>query len=115
MFRSFLRGDDHAEANARYLERFVKFLLWAVGGFRVYLAGCERYARAICDAYTQTGARAFDVGFMRTVYERPVEVIVPTPRISPGRMRLPRPSAVIWTDAGSVSTPAGATGKYPPW
>ena len=45
VFRSFLRGDDHAEANARYLERFVKFLLWAVGGFRVYLAGCERYAR----------------------------------------------------------------------
>ena len=79
VFRSFLRGDDHAEANARYLERFVKFLLWAVGGFRVYLAGCERYARAICDAYTQTGARAFDVGFMRTVYERPVEVIVADP------------------------------------
>ena len=79
VFRSFLRGDDHAEANARYLERFVKFLLWAVGGFRVYLAGCERYARAICEAYTQTGARAFDVGFMRTVYERPVEVIVADP------------------------------------
>ena len=79
VFRSFLRGDDHAEANARYLERFVKFLLWAVGGFRVYLAGCERYARAICDAYTQTGARAFDVSFMRTVYERPVEVIVADP------------------------------------
>lgn len=28
-----------AEADYRYLERYVKFLLWSVGGFRVYLCG----------------------------------------------------------------------------
>lgn len=76
VFHSFLRGEEYAEANARYLDRFVKFLLWGIGGFRIYLTGCDQYAQAIMDAYTQTGARAFDFDFMRTVYERPMEVIV---------------------------------------
>ena len=37
--KTFLRGPEFAEANYRYAERTVKFLLWSVGGFRVYLNG----------------------------------------------------------------------------
>ena len=28
VFSSFLRGEEYAEANLRYMERYVKFLLW---------------------------------------------------------------------------------------
>ena len=44
VFRSFLRGEDWAEANLRYLERTVKFLLWSVGGWRVTVCGCRETA-----------------------------------------------------------------------
>ena len=39
VLHTFLRAGDFAEANYRYAERTVKFLLWSVGGFRVYLKG----------------------------------------------------------------------------
>ncbi len=76
LFHTALRDDSFAEANYRYLERFVKLLLWSVGGFRVYLCGADALAARLQQAYTDCGARAFDVGFMRDVYERPFEIIV---------------------------------------
>lgn len=73
---SMLRDDTFAEANLRYVERLVKFLLWSVGGFRVYLCGCDAQAKVIREAYTESGARAFDVGFMQDVYECPFEIVI---------------------------------------
>ena len=53
--RSFLRGEEYAEANCRYLERLVKLLLWSVGGFRVILCGCDALiGSAGSGALTQT-------------------------------------------------------------
>lgn len=75
VLHTFLRGEDFAEANYRYAERTVKFLLWSVGGFRVYLNGDETVIARICKAYTPAGERAFDVQFMEDVYERPFEVV----------------------------------------
>ena len=68
-----LRGED--EADYRYLERFVKFLLWSIGGFRVYLTGADRLAERLKNEYTHEGKRAFDVQFMEDVYERPFEIV----------------------------------------
>ena len=76
VFRRFLRGEAYAEANERYLERTVKLLLWCVGGFRVYLSGCGKAGEHLKQAYRREGARAFDVDFMETVYERPFEVVL---------------------------------------
>jgi len=76
VFHTFLRGDRFAAANRRYLERLVKFLLWSVGGFRVYLCGCDTEAEQLRRDYCEAGARSFDVGFMQDVYERPFEVIL---------------------------------------
>lgn len=76
VFHTALRDERFAEANYRYLERFVKLLLWSVGGFRVYLCGADELATQLKQAYTDGGARAFDVGFMRDVYERPFEIVV---------------------------------------
>jgi len=74
VLHTFLRDSSFAEANYRYAERTVKFLLWSVGGFRVYLHGDETVIARIQKAYTSTGERAFDVQFMQDVYERPFEV-----------------------------------------
>ena len=76
VFHSFLRDESYAQANERYVERLVKFLLWSVGGWRVYLWGCGKEAAALRQAYTPQGRRGFDYGFMLDVYERPFEVVI---------------------------------------
>lgn len=63
------------EADYRYVERYVKFLLWSIGGFRIYLCGDSVLAARLKEAYTLQGARKFDVQFMQDVYEVPFEVI----------------------------------------
>lgn len=66
---------EMAEADYRYVERYVKFLLWSIGGFRIYLCGDSGLARRLQAAYTLQGERRFDVQFMQDVYEVPFEVI----------------------------------------
>ena len=78
VLHTFLRGAEFAEANYRYAERTVKFLLWSVGGFRVYLKGDADVIARIQKAYTPAGDRAFDVQFMEDVYERPFEILAVT-------------------------------------
>lgn len=76
VFTSKLRGDQTPQANLRFAERFVKFLLWSVGGKRVYLCGCDEIGRVLQKRYTQIGDRAFDVGFMNDVFEVPFEIVL---------------------------------------
>ena len=76
VFETKLRGAEFAEANARFVERFVKMLLWSVGGWRVYLCGDDAVAKRMQDEYRAGGAREFDVGFMQDVYERPFEIVI---------------------------------------
>ena len=76
VYRTKLRGADFAAANYRYLERLVKMLLWSVGGFRVYLCGDDTLSARIREEYTDSGKRAFDVGFMQDVFERPFEIVI---------------------------------------
>ena len=66
---------DAAEADYRFVERYVKFLLWSIGGFRIYLCGDSALAKRLQNAYTLEGERKFDVQFMQDVYEVPFEVI----------------------------------------
>ena len=76
VFRSFLRGEEFRQANIRYLERFVKFLLWSVGGFRIWVCGCDEEARTLKERYCFGGAREFDAQFMLDVFERDLEVCI---------------------------------------
>ena len=73
--RSFIRGGEFAEADLRYVERLMKFELWSIGGFRVYLCGCDDIAAKLAATYSPDGARRFDYGFVGDVYEKPLEVI----------------------------------------
>ena len=75
VFETKLRSESFAEANYRYVERFVKLLLWSAGGLRVYLAGDDRLAARLQAEYSAGGKRAFDVGFMQDVFERPFEIV----------------------------------------
>jgi len=61
----------------RYVERIVKFLLWARGGWRIYIGGPAAIGEFIRRTYSPTGARKFDVvDMMLRVYEKPFEVII---------------------------------------
>ncbi len=75
VFETKLRGEEYAEANLRFAERFVKFLLWSVGGWRIYVCGDDTIAADLKQRYTSKGARAFDVQFMMDVYEKEMEII----------------------------------------
>lgn len=75
VFETRLRGEEFEEANFRFAERYVKMLLWSVGGWKVYLQGDDAMADRLQQAYSANGTRQFDVGFMQDVYERPFEIV----------------------------------------
>lgn len=61
-------------ANAAYVERIVKFLLWQRGGWKITIGGDAKVADAIEKAYAPGGIRAFDADLMSGVYEQPFTV-----------------------------------------
>ncbi|MBP3672842.1 MAG: ROK family protein [Oscillospiraceae bacterium] len=66
---------DMAEADYRYVERIVKFLLWSIGGFRVYICGCSELAQKLQKAYKIGGKREFDFTFVDQLFEKTLEII----------------------------------------
>ncbi|MHC1784861.1 MAG: ROK family protein [Anaerolineaceae bacterium] len=54
----------------------MKFLIWQVGGWRVFVGGSREVANHLKQAYSVNGARAFDRHFMgELIYERPFEIV----------------------------------------
>ena len=73
---TFTHGTEAlAEADYRYVERYVKFLLWSIGGFRVCICGNSAIARRLQQAYSPEGERAFDFDFFKNLYERDLEIL----------------------------------------
>ena len=74
--RTFIHGTpEMREADYRYVERYVKFLLWSTGGFRVSVCGCSELAKRLQAAYTPQGERHFDYTFAGQLYERELEIL----------------------------------------
>ena len=74
--QTFIHGSaDMLEADYRYVERYVKFLLWSIGGFRVYVCGCSAIAQRLQKAYSADGARSFDYDFFQKLYEQKLEIL----------------------------------------
>jgi len=71
-----LPADAPAAAdNFLYLERWLKFLLWSRGGFRIHFAGPPALAEALERHYRGEATGRFDAHMMGDrVYERPFEV-----------------------------------------
>ena len=75
-FDTYIHGSkEMEEADKFYIERIVKFLLWAKGGHKIYIGGDENIAEFIKAEYSKTGKRAFDNKFMEKIYENQFEVI----------------------------------------
>ena len=70
----FKDGTGHDDENYQIVERAVKTLLWARGGYQITVAGSEPLFERLRDAYRVGGTRAFDAEFMESIYERPFEV-----------------------------------------
>jgi len=78
--RVFPTGHPRASENAAYVERIVKFLLWARGGYRVYIGGPRDIGEHVLQAYSAGGAQRFDWQFMgEQVYQQPFEVVICEP------------------------------------
>ncbi len=66
---------EMADADYRYVERCVKFMLWAIGGFKVYVCGCSDIAQKLMKAYSADGERAFDCDFFQKLYETELQIV----------------------------------------
>jgi len=72
----FPEGHPRFQENFYYIERLVKFLLWARGGWKVYIGGSHRVGEYIRQRYSPDGARQFDYHFMgKQVYEQTFSVV----------------------------------------
>ncbi|MGN0171616.1 MAG: ROK family protein [Acutalibacteraceae bacterium] len=61
---------DMEQADKVYVERTVKMLLWAYGGWKVFICGDDAIGAYIAETYAVGGAREFDADFMGRVYEK---------------------------------------------
>ncbi len=66
--------EEMREADKVYVDRTVKMLLWAYGGFKVMICGDEAIAATVAAAYAPGGSREFDANFMSRIYEQPFVV-----------------------------------------
>ena len=77
-YRTELLPDGHAQTigNYRYVERLVKFLLWARGGYRIHLAGPAVLAERLQAHFRETATGKFDSNLIgERVYDHPIEVV----------------------------------------
>ena len=71
----FPNKEQYQEVNLKYVERLVKFLLWAKGGYEVTISGADEIAKAIDNIYSESGKRAFDYKIMgEKIYGKPFTV-----------------------------------------
>ena len=69
-----LKDGVNDNLNYRIAERLVKTILWVCGGYKISINGSRYIYTRLQEAYSATGARAFDSDFMSGVYERAFEV-----------------------------------------
>ncbi len=77
-FETVVRADADAET-LRYVERIVKFLLWARGGWRLHVGGPRAIGEFIRKTYSARRARKFDCQMMELAYGKKFEVVVTVP------------------------------------
>jgi len=81
-FETIVKSDAN-EDTLRYVERIVKFLLWARGGWKLHFGGPEAIGKFIAKTYSPRGARKFDAAMMELAYGKKFEVVTTTARKIP--------------------------------
>jgi predicted NBD/HSP70 family sugar kinase len=70
------KDHPHAESNAFYLERILKFMLWSRGGCRIHLVAPAELIRQIRDHYASTPTGQFDSDIVANrMFDRPLEIV----------------------------------------
>ena len=59
---------ENAARNLRYIERIVKFMLWAYGGWKLTVAGAPAVAAELRRIYSPSGERAFVPDWFEAAY-----------------------------------------------
>ena len=77
-FETVVRSGTDAET-IQYVERIVKFLLWARGGWKLHFGGPKALGQAIAKIYSAKGVRKFDCEMMRLAYGKDFQVVLTTP------------------------------------
>ncbi len=77
-FETVVRPGADAET-LLYVERIVKFLLWARGGWKLHFGGPKVIAEFIRKTYSARGARKFDCEMMEKSYGKKFQVVLTTP------------------------------------
>lgn len=75
VYKTFVFPRGHKLDNIDYIERVVKFMLWAFGGYRFYICGDERITKKLRQIYSEEGLRSFDFNFMKKVFSRELEFV----------------------------------------
>ena len=71
-----------------YAERLVKFLLWARGGWKLYVGGPKQIGEYIFKLYSPRGVRKFDCDMMTAAYGKKFQVVATTPeKVPPAKER----------------------------
>ena len=77
-FDSMMLADteENLELNFRYVERIVKFMLWAYGGCEVAIAGAPLVAAKLAKVYAANDERAFDYEVMgERIYGKEFKIV----------------------------------------
>lgn len=68
-------GGGNDALTLRFVERYVKFLLWQKGGSRILIAGAPEVAASLAEIYSANGGRSFDWDFIGTkIFGEPITV-----------------------------------------
>ena len=111
--KTFIHGTpEMLDADYRYVERYVKFLLRSIGGFKVYICGCTELAQRLQAAYKLGGEREFDFTFVEQLYERPCRSSICLWKIAPRPMSRRSLWVVIWMAAVSALMQAAPTVRF---
>lgn len=70
----FTPGSDRDADTLRYVERQIKYMLWAHGGSILYLSGPDEVCNTIRHIYSAEGPRAYDSNRMNVVYDAPFNI-----------------------------------------
>ncbi len=76
-FETAIRPGGDAET-LRYVERTLKFLLWAWGGWKLHFGGPKAIGQQIAKIYSAKGARKFDCEMMGLAYGKKFQVVLTT-------------------------------------
>lgn len=77
-FRTRILPESHPQASANFpfLERFVKFLLWSRGGWRIHVDGPTTLAAGLAAHYRETPTGRFDAHLVgERMFDHPLEVV----------------------------------------